>query len=157
MSDLFLSDDVRKLLRGKHVVLLGDSNIRGIYKDIIWLMNDNSFIPYECLGAKGEPRYDIFVTNILIIHTIQSYLVQPTNEEHQKLDVLCVNSKYHKFHSIRNLLWVVFCYTFKLFQFFEQFVWFFSAIFELMVYGNRIDILKYCNRWQSTVVCHLYL
>jgi hypothetical protein len=30
----------------EHVVLLGDSNIRGIYKDLIWLLNDNSFIPY---------------------------------------------------------------------------------------------------------------
>ena len=56
MSDLFLSDDVRKLLRGKRVVLLGCSNIRGIYKDIVWLLNHNSFIPYECLGAKGESR-----------------------------------------------------------------------------------------------------
>ena len=56
MSDLFLNEDVRRVLRGKHVVLLGDSNVRGIYKDIVWLLNDNSFIPYECLGAKGEAR-----------------------------------------------------------------------------------------------------
>jgi len=56
MSDLFLSEDVRRVLKGKHVVLLGNSNIRGLYKDIVWLINDNSFIPQECLGAKGEAR-----------------------------------------------------------------------------------------------------
>ena len=61
MCDLFRSEDVRRVLSGKHVVLLGDSNIRGIYKDIIWLMNDNSFIPYECLSAKGEKRFDILI------------------------------------------------------------------------------------------------
>ena len=60
MSDLFLSEDVRKLLQGKRVVLIGDSNIRGIYKDMIWLLNHNSFLPYECLGAKGEPRFPDF-------------------------------------------------------------------------------------------------
>ncbi len=26
-------------------ILLGDSNIRGMYQDIIWFLNDNSFIP----------------------------------------------------------------------------------------------------------------
>ena len=69
MSDLFLSEDVRRVLKGKQVVLLGDSNIRGLYKDIVWLINDNSFIPYECLGAKGEARYDSLL-DAIFCHTL---------------------------------------------------------------------------------------
>ena len=44
MSDLFKRDDVLALLRGKTLLILGGSIQRGIYKDIIWLMNSNSLI-----------------------------------------------------------------------------------------------------------------
>lgn len=60
MADIFLSSDACKVLSGKHIVVIGGSNMRGLYKDIVWLVNDSSLIPYECLGAKGESRFPDF-------------------------------------------------------------------------------------------------
>ena len=45
MCDVFKSSDVQSLLRGKHVVVFGGSVMRGLYKDLVWLLNDNSLIP----------------------------------------------------------------------------------------------------------------
>ena len=44
MSDLFKREDVVSLLRGKTVLLLGGSIMRGHYKDIIWLINSDTLI-----------------------------------------------------------------------------------------------------------------
>jgi hypothetical protein len=32
-------------MQDQHVVALGDSLMRGIYKDLVWLLNHASFIP----------------------------------------------------------------------------------------------------------------
>lgn len=50
------------LLAGKHIAVIGGSNMRGLYKDIVWLINDNSIIPREVLGAKSENRFPDFDT-----------------------------------------------------------------------------------------------
>ena len=34
--------------------------MRGLYKDMIWLINDNSIIPKEVLGEKSEARFPDF-------------------------------------------------------------------------------------------------
>ena len=47
MTDLFETEDVRDLLKNKTVVFLGGSIIRGLYKDVIWLLNSNSFLPQK--------------------------------------------------------------------------------------------------------------
>ena len=44
MTDLFDKGDVASLLRDKTIVLLGGSVIRGLYKDLVWLLNSNSLI-----------------------------------------------------------------------------------------------------------------
>ena len=44
MSDLFKREDVVALLRGRTVLLLGGSIMRGHYKDIIWLLNSDTLI-----------------------------------------------------------------------------------------------------------------
>ena len=61
MCDVYKSSDVAELLAGKHVAVLGGSVMRGLYKDLVWLLNDDSFIPAEVLGDKSEdafPRFD---------------------------------------------------------------------------------------------------
>ena len=57
MTDIFSSEDVKKLLSGKTIVFLGGSIIRGLYKDLIWLLNTNKLIPYKILGSKGEEQF----------------------------------------------------------------------------------------------------
>ena len=47
MADIFLSKETRNLLAGKHIAIIGGSNMRGLYKDIVWLLNDDSIIPRE--------------------------------------------------------------------------------------------------------------
>ena len=60
MTDFFMSEDVRKLLRGKKIVYLGGSITRGLYKDLIWLLNSNNFMPKAILGSKGEKNFPDF-------------------------------------------------------------------------------------------------
>jgi len=55
--DIFLSEDVQKILAGKTILFQGDSLVRGLYKDLVWLLNANSIINYKVLGSKGEYRY----------------------------------------------------------------------------------------------------
>ena len=40
-------DDVMDILENKKVIFLGDSIVRALYKDLIWLINDKSLIPLE--------------------------------------------------------------------------------------------------------------
>ena len=36
---------------------VGGSQMRGLYKDMVWLLNHASMIPNEVLGAKHEKRF----------------------------------------------------------------------------------------------------
>jgi len=60
MCDIFKKSDVESLLKGKHVVVFGGSVMRGLYKDIVWMLNDDSFIPREVLGEKSERNFPNF-------------------------------------------------------------------------------------------------
>ena len=84
MADCFNPKDVERLLAGKHVVFLGDSVTRGIYKvgnlkekkhfslenfvlqDFVWLANDNSLLPAEQLKVNHLPTFpDIEATRYI--------------------------------------------------------------------------------------------
>ena len=50
-----------RLLAGKRVLLLGGSIVRGIYKDLVWLVNSNTTLPREvrsvvCLDMRQAQR-----------------------------------------------------------------------------------------------------
>ena len=47
MADLFSPGDVTKVLKNKRCVFLGASIVRGLYKDLLWLINSKSLIPLE--------------------------------------------------------------------------------------------------------------
>ena len=47
MADIFFPSDLTKLLANKHVVFLGGSVVRGLYRDMVWLCNSASLIPHE--------------------------------------------------------------------------------------------------------------
>uniref|UniRef100_T1J0Z6 SGNH domain-containing protein n=1 Tax=Strigamia maritima TaxID=126957 RepID=T1J0Z6_STRMM len=57
MSDMFSHVDVKNLLTKKKVVIIGDSNMRGMYKDIVCLLNKNELLPESALKAKMEPSF----------------------------------------------------------------------------------------------------
>lgn len=57
MSDIFLKKDALNLLEKKHIVFFGDSNVRSLYKDLIWLMNRNSLIEKDVLKRKLERSF----------------------------------------------------------------------------------------------------
>ena len=57
MTDIFLSDDVANLLQNKTIVILGSSIMRGLYKDLVWLLNTNTLIDYGVLGNRGEESF----------------------------------------------------------------------------------------------------
>jgi len=60
MGDIFLAKEARAVLANKHIAIIGGSNMRGLYKDIVWLINDDSIIPKEVLGEKAEKRFPDF-------------------------------------------------------------------------------------------------
>ncbi|XP_071828620.1 PC-esterase domain-containing protein 1B-like [Apostichopus japonicus] len=54
---LFLHEDVKQLLYNKFVVIIGDSVHRGIYKDLVCLLQGNEFLSRKDLKAKGEETF----------------------------------------------------------------------------------------------------
>ena len=60
MTDIFNSEQAVRLLKGKSVLFLGGSVTRGLYKDLIWLLNSNSLLPRQILGQKGEASFPDF-------------------------------------------------------------------------------------------------
>jgi len=56
MCDIFLREDIERLFKGKSVLFMGDSIMRNIYKDLIWLTDpksDGELIPSKHMCAKG--------------------------------------------------------------------------------------------------------
>ncbi|XP_033098871.1 PC-esterase domain-containing protein 1A-like [Anneissia japonica] len=54
MAAIFYTEDVTKLLRNSFVVIIGDSNQRGVYKDLILLLQSNRYLTDQELKSKGE-------------------------------------------------------------------------------------------------------
>lgn len=65
MPDLFLAGDVQELLRKKKVALMGCSNIRAMYKDLITLYQGDHVISGKALKAKMEETY---MNDMLVCH-----------------------------------------------------------------------------------------
>lgn len=63
--DLFSSARARKLLEGKFICFYGSSNMRALYKDLVWLLNNGSLTPLDKLKTKNEISYadDIRISN----------------------------------------------------------------------------------------------
>lgn len=60
MTDIFNTEQAIQLLKGRTVLFLGGSVTRGLYKDLIWLLNSNTLLPRQILGQKGEPSFPDF-------------------------------------------------------------------------------------------------
>ena len=60
MADIFSKFDARKVLKKKKILFLGDSIMRNVYKDLIWLLSEGNFTPQDLL--KREKLVD-FVWN----------------------------------------------------------------------------------------------
>ncbi|GIY31217.1 PC-esterase domain-containing protein 1A [Caerostris darwini] len=54
MFDIFLTEDMHKLMYKKRVVFMGDSNIRALYKDFLCLKQNSKYIPERTLQKKME-------------------------------------------------------------------------------------------------------
>ncbi|KAF2879785.1 hypothetical protein ILUMI_26390 [Ignelater luminosus] len=52
--DIFSSFEARELLNQKVVYFFGDSNIRALYKDLLWLLENGTLIPESRLKSKNE-------------------------------------------------------------------------------------------------------
>ena len=50
----WLKEDVRKHFKGKKVIFLGDSIMRNIYQDFLYLIEKGNLTPYELLRKKGR-------------------------------------------------------------------------------------------------------
>ena len=64
MTDLFDKGDVSSLLRDQTILLLGGSVVRGLYKDLVWLLNTNSLID------RGVRNIADFGETILILNLL---------------------------------------------------------------------------------------
>ncbi|XP_023243647.1 PC-esterase domain-containing protein 1A-like isoform X2 [Centruroides sculpturatus] len=57
LPEIFLNSDLDRLFSNKRVILLGDSNVRAIYKDLVALSQDNLFSTESGLKAKMEDSF----------------------------------------------------------------------------------------------------
>ncbi|XP_054258232.1 PC-esterase domain-containing protein 1A-like [Macrosteles quadrilineatus] len=57
MADVFMHSDAKSLLRNRHILFLGDSNMRAQYKDLTWLLNFNKLITQKSLRSKLEHSF----------------------------------------------------------------------------------------------------
>jgi len=88
----FTSEDLKGLVSHKTIIFAGGSIMRGLYKDLVWLLNTNTFIPEKVLGRKGEKKFpDLGKQEI-------SKKVQQTFKNNQ--DILNSHN-YHGVHSHR--------------------------------------------------------
>lgn len=55
--DLFNQDSAKSLLTGKKIWFCGSSNMRAIYKDLIWLMNKGNLAPQNIFRIKNEQSF----------------------------------------------------------------------------------------------------
>ena len=56
MCDIFKQKDIIAKLKGKSFLFLGDSIMRNLYKDLVWLTTSpyENFIPTRWMARKGE-------------------------------------------------------------------------------------------------------
>lgn len=57
MADIFLREDVISLLKDKHVLFIGDSNVRALYKDLVWLYRSNTLVDIGILKRRLEQNF----------------------------------------------------------------------------------------------------
>ncbi|XP_022915504.2 PC-esterase domain-containing protein 1A-like [Onthophagus taurus] len=55
--ELFAKDDAINLFKSQRILMFGDSNMRALYKDLIWLTRYGTLIPNEKLRAKNEDSF----------------------------------------------------------------------------------------------------
>ena len=60
MCDIFNRQDVHDALRGRSYLFIGDSIMRNLYKDLVWLTSPTNsrqeFLKTRHMAAKGEPN-----------------------------------------------------------------------------------------------------
>ena len=60
MCDIFVKRNVHELFKKKSILFLGDSIMRNIYKDLIWLTSkatDGNYVPVKHMRNKGEYEF----------------------------------------------------------------------------------------------------
>lgn len=57
MADIFVKRDTLKLLAWKHILMIGDSNMRALYKDLVCLLSCGKLLTLKQLRAKGEVSF----------------------------------------------------------------------------------------------------
>ncbi|GIY67895.1 PC-esterase domain-containing protein 1A, partial [Caerostris extrusa] len=97
MFDIFLTEDMHKLLYKKRIVFMGDSNIRALYKDFLCLKQNSKYIPERTLQKREEREahfkkiqlYFFFLTKVYDEY-VESILKRIRNK--LKPDVIVINS-----------------------------------------------------------------
>ena len=52
LADIFLSDEAQNILRNKYVLMIGDSVIRSMYKDLVKFLQTNDHLNDQQLKVK---------------------------------------------------------------------------------------------------------
>ena len=58
MCDVFEKDNAIEVLKGKTILFLGDSIVRNMYKDLIWLTHNGEFIPSKYMCQAPQKSYE---------------------------------------------------------------------------------------------------
>jgi hypothetical protein len=52
LADIFLTDEAQKILKNKYVLMIGDSVIRSMYKDLVKFLQTNEHLNDQQLKVK---------------------------------------------------------------------------------------------------------
>ena len=58
MADVFTREDMRRVLGGMQVLFLGDSVLRNLYQDFVYLIEKGTLTPNSLLKKKGKQIED---------------------------------------------------------------------------------------------------
>ena len=58
MADIFLKSDVRSVFRDRKVLFMGDSVLRNLYQDFVYLIEKGTLTPNSLLKKKGKQIED---------------------------------------------------------------------------------------------------
>ena len=58
MADVFLKADVRAIFKDRKVLFMGDSVLRNLYQDFVYLVEEGTLTPNKLLKKKGNQIQD---------------------------------------------------------------------------------------------------
>jgi len=146
MCDIFTHKDVRQLLKGKSCLFIGDSIMRNMYKDLVWLTTHprEEFLKTKHFQKKGEDHLGGLPEEQLIYGGPRDPRVGPGRDYEESRDYY--SDRYDKnLGGIQySFYFITICWSTKLYRFLEEYPKQYGSYPDVIMINSALwDI----NRW----------